>query len=128
RAAGGGGRLVARGPGAFQDHVLAGLELAPVEEAAGPGDEEEVAAADRAIEEGLAGPGALDHPGLVAEDGLEDAEAGAGGDDALAYDGADDGDLLVPDADGADRVDVARVDVAARHEEGEVARGAYAHP
>jgi hypothetical protein len=78
------------GVAAVQHHVLPGLDLAAVEEADGPGDQQAVALADGAVEERLAGPGALDEPRVIPDHGLEDPEPLPRGQDPLAHHLADD--------------------------------------
>jgi hypothetical protein len=53
--------------GVAEHHVLARLDLLAVEEADGAGDEHDVAAAERAVEERLARERALDGAALVAQ-------------------------------------------------------------
>src|SRR5688572_8124236 len=70
---------------------LARVELAPMEEADGPREQENVVLANDAIEKWLAGPGRLDHAAVVAYDRLKDAKPLPRRNDALGHDGADDG-------------------------------------
>jgi hypothetical protein len=109
-------------PLARQDLVLAGLELTPVEEADGTGEEEEVSAAQEAVEEGLARPGALDEPAPVAHDRLEDAQPLPRGEHPLGDDAPHDG-RLHPRLQRPDLLDGRRVLVAARDVIEHVARG-----
>jgi hypothetical protein len=88
------GKMVPPFPGASSPSrastvVLARLELAAVEEAHGSGGEEEVAAADPPVQEGLPGPGALDVPAPVAHHRLEDAQPLPGGEHPAGDDAAD---------------------------------------
>src|SRR5436190_24275932 len=57
------------------------LQLPTVEEAHAAGHEQRVALRDRSVEKRLTGPRDLDHPRLVAQDGLEDSQAATCRDD-----------------------------------------------
>src|SRR5690606_23991857 len=109
------------------DDILARRDLAPVEESHGPGHEEQIALADRAVEERLAGPRRLYLPRAVAQHCLEDAQARASRQDALRHDLADDGRVLA-DLDLADARDRAHVLVPTRHMEEQVASRADVEP
>src|SRR5260370_26336678 len=61
-----------------EDHELARHELAAVIVAHRTGDEQQLALADLALEEWLAGPGALERPALVAEHRAEHPQPFAG--------------------------------------------------
>ena len=69
------------------------LELASVEEAHAAAHEQRVALGDGAVEEGLAGPRHLDHPGVVLQHRLKDPQALSSREHALRDDAADDGAL-----------------------------------
>src|SRR5690606_12418180 len=70
---------------------LTGVELLPVEEANGTGQQQEVALLDDPIEEGLPRPSTLDvRPGVVLHHGVEDPQAAPRGKHALGSDAPDD--------------------------------------
>src|SRR5436853_3132311 len=69
-------------------------DLAPVVVAHGPGDEQQLAPLDRALEEGLTRPGGLDQPALVPQDRAEYPQAAARGDHPGADDTPHAADLL----------------------------------
>ena len=71
--------------GLGEDDVFARSHLAAVVEAHRPGHEERLAHLDRAIEEGLSRPDALERAALVLEHRVEDAEPLAGRQHALGH-------------------------------------------
>src|ERR1700687_1760861 len=64
-------------------YVLTWLELSAVIEAHRSREKHDVALLNASIEEGLSGPGPLDHAAVVLQHRLEDPETAAGGDYAL---------------------------------------------
>ena len=92
---------------------LARLKLPPMEEAHGAGHEQHVALVDRAVEERLSRPRDLDHAARVAQDGLEDPQSFARGNDSLRDDAPDHG-ALHPRLEAGDRRYGARVLIAMR--------------
>src|SRR5581483_9038795 len=106
-------------------HVLARLDLAPGIESHAAAHEQHVALVDRAVQERLARPGDLDHAGVVAQHGLEDAETLARREDAFGDHRADDRRIHAG-LQRRDRGDGAGVLVAMRDVVQQVARGHYA--
>ncbi len=69
--------------GLRQHDVLPRHQLAAMVEADRPRDQQRLAHRDGAVEKGLTRPHALDDPAVVAEHGVKDPEAAAGGQHAL---------------------------------------------
>ena len=108
-----------------QHHVFPGRELAPVVEPHRAGDQQRLSHRDGAVEEGLAGPHALEHPAVVAEHGVEDPEPAPGRQHALGHH-APDARHLLPDLCPDERRDGGGVDVAMREVPEQIAGGADA--
>src|SRR5690606_1135702 len=104
-----------------EHHELARLHLFAAEEANRPRDEEDITALDRAVEERLPRPRALDVPARIADHRLEDAQTGTCREHALAHDLADHRRVLA-DLHGSRTRDGARVFVPAWQVEEQVAR------
>ena len=115
----------AAGTPGLKNGELAGLDLAAVKEAHGPGGEQEVPLADPAIEPRLSRPGAGDVAGLVLDHGLKDAQTLARGDDPGAAHPPDD-DGSVPHLEPGHRLNGGGVLIAPGHVIEQVARLAYA--
>jgi hypothetical protein len=93
--------------------VLAGLQLAPMEEADGPGQQHDVAFLDRAIQKRLSRPRRFDHAAVVLQNRLEDPQPFTSRDDPLGDHATDDG-AVHPRLQRCYRRDRAGVLVAAR--------------
>src|SRR3989441_790108 len=102
-------------------------ELAPVVVADGPGDEQQLAPLDGALEEGLARPGALDEPALVPQDRAEYAQPAARGDHPGADDTPHAGHLLAH-ARLRERRDPRGIEIAVRGVVQEIAHRPNAEP
>src|SRR5690606_2729082 len=112
---------------AAEHDVLARLHLEAAEDAHGTGDEDDVAVAQRAVEERLTGPRALERAAPIADERLEDAQSAARAQNALVVDGADDRRVRArPEV--ADARDRARVLVPSRDVEEQIARGVHTQP
>ena len=101
--------------------VFARLKLAPVIKAHRSGEQHDVALLDASIEEGLSGPGRLDHPAVVLEDGLEDSQPAPCWKDSLGDHLADDRPVHAR-LERRDWTDRARVFVAVGDVEEKIAR------
>src|SRR5690606_22129444 len=104
-----------------QQRELARLELAPVEELHGAGDEQRVTLPELPLEPRLPRPCDRQQPGIVLQHGLEDAQALPRRDHALAPHGADDRHVHA-DVGAPDRGHGGGVVVAPRHVVEEVPR------
>jgi hypothetical protein len=113
--------------GLGENDVFPRRELAAVVEPDGAGDQQRLPHCDGAVEEGLAGPDALEHAAVVAEDGVEDAKPAPGRQHPLGDYPAYACDLLT-DLRPGERRDGGGVHIAMGEVPEEIPRGEDAEP